>query len=107
MPAIELPPFTTEHREAVRRLRFVTPSKDRAIAFGLTTNVELVRVFIPGAGMTEAQRLKRGAANHAAVASAGSYPRSVDPYVEEWEVKFTHPDAVAFICDLADERREA
>lgn len=106
MPAIELPPFTEAHREAVRACRFTSPLAGRARAIAFTCDVEVVRVLVPAAGMTEAERLKSGAAEHPAVATATHYRRSANPDVYEWELTFSHPDAVAFICDLADGARE-
>lgn len=104
MPAVELPPFTEAHREAVRRMRFVTPNVAREGAWCFTDDVELVRVLVPGAGMNEAERLQHGADEHPRVASAVRYRRSSEPEKHEWELWVRHPDGVAFICDLVDER---
>lgn len=106
MPAIELPPFTEAHREAVRACRFYTPNLEHTLAWAWTYDVEVVRVLVPGAGMNEAERQKAGADHHPRVAVATYYRRSSVPERYEWELGFTHPDAVAFICDLAGVSRD-
>lgn len=104
MPAIELPPFTEEHREAIRRCRFVTPNQDHTQAWAWTDDDEVCRVLVPGAGMNAAERQAAGADEHPRVASATRYRRSSETQKYEWELHLSHPDGVAFICDLAAER---
>ena len=105
MPAIELPPFTEAHREAVKSCRFYTPNRAHDRAWAWTDSDDIARVLCPGAGMTEAERLKSLDANQARVASATRFKRCSEPTLYEWEIAFTHPDAVAFICDLCEVRR--
>lgn len=100
MPAIELPPFTDAHREAVRACRFYTPNVEHDRAWAYTSDVEIVRVLVPGAGMTEAERAKAGLNTADRVAGATRFRRSQVPEAYEWELAFTHPDGGAFICDL-------
>ena len=42
---------------------------------------------------------------HARVAAATRLRRSAEPLLYEWELAITHPDGVAFVCDLVAERR--
>jgi hypothetical protein len=104
MPAVELPPFSEAHRKAVASMRFCTPNVSRTLAWAWTDDVELVQVLVPGAGMTAAEQAKQGVGEHARVASATHYRRCSEPLAYEWEVHITHPDGVAYICDLVDER---
>lgn len=105
MSAIELPPFTEAHREAVKACRFYTPNIAHDRAWAWTDDDEVCRVLVPGAGMNEAERQKAGADEHPRVAAATHYRRSYEPLKHEWEIAFTHPDAVAFICDLCSVSR--
>lgn len=105
MPAVELPPFTDAHREAVKACRFYTPNVAHDRAWAWSDDVNVVRVLVPGAGMNEAERQAAGADLHARVAAATLYRRSSEPDKHEWELAFTHPDAVAFICDLCSVTR--
>lgn len=107
MSSADLPPFTDAHRRAVRDCRFVTPNTIRTRAWAITPDVETVRVLVPGAGMTAAERAKAGSDEHPAVASATHYERARGSGAWEWELTFSHPDAVAFICDLIAERAVA
>lgn len=100
MPAIELPPFTDAHREAVKACRFTTPNVEHTLAWAWTDDDEIARVLVPGAGMNAAERAQAGADEHPRVASATYVRRSSDPLLYEWELTITHPDGVAFICDL-------
>lgn len=106
MPAIELPPFTEAHREAVKACRFYTPNIAHDRAWAWTDDVEIVRVLVPGAGMNAAERQAAGADEHPRVAGATHFRRSSVPEIYEYEIHFTHPDAVAFICDLCKVRRD-
>lgn len=105
MSAVELPPFTEAHREAVRACRFYTPNLEHTHAWAWTDDVEVVRVLVPGAGMNAAKRQAAGADEHPRVGAATYYRRSSNPDLYEYEIGFTHPDAVAFICDLCAVRR--
>lgn len=105
MPAIELPPLTEAHREAIRNCRFYTPNMDHTHAWAWTDDVDVLRVLVPGAGMNAAERQAAGADEHPRVGAATLYRRSSEPLKHEWEIAFTHPDAVAFICDLCAVRR--
>ena len=80
MPAVELPPFTDTQREAVRRCRFVTPNVARTHAWCLTEDE----------------------ATAAAIGKYTRYRRFAEPASYEYEIAVTHPDGVAFICDLVD-----
>lgn len=99
MPAIELPPFTAAHREAVKSCRFYTPNVEHSMAWAWTDDVEVVRVLCLGAGMTAAERATAGADEHPRVADATYVRRCSDPELYEWELHITHPDGVAFVCD--------
>lgn len=105
MPAIEIPPLTEQHRQAIRACRFATTNIERSLAWAWSDDDETVRVLVPGVGLNAAERLAAGADQHPSVAAATRYRRSVEPEKYEWELHFTHPDAVAFIGDLVDERR--
>lgn len=104
MPAIELPPFSEAHREAVKACRFYTPNIEHSMAWLWTADDEIARVLVPGCGMNEAERAASGAAEHPRVASATRVRRCADPPLYEWELHITHPDGVAFVCDLMAER---
>lgn len=104
MPAVELPPLTAAHREAIKACRFYTPNIARDRAWAWSDDVEVVRTLVPGAGMNEAERQAAGAAEHPRVAGATHYRADTDTDRWDWELAFTHPDAVAFICDLTDAR---
>ncbi len=84
MSTLELPPLTDDERAAIRELRFVSTSLDRVTAFGITTD-GAVAARCPG--------------------GATSYPRTREPLVMEWDIRFFHPDAVAIVLELMLERR--
>jgi hypothetical protein len=69
-------------REAVRLCRFVTPNMARNRAWAWTGSEEI-------AGL---------------LGGAARYRRSAEPEIYEYEITITHPDGVAFICDLVDAR---
>jgi hypothetical protein len=104
MPAIELVALTDAQRDAIRALRFVTPSRDHSRAWGFTDDPALVSVLAPGRSEPTAE--ERAAALNAGrpCGSATLWVRTREPRVTEWEIAFNHPDAVALVCDLAAER---
>jgi hypothetical protein len=83
MPAIELPPFTETQRRALRSCRFVTTSLDRTHGWAWTDDEETAKTL----GHTS------------------SYVRSQVPYKREYEIHITHPDGVALMVELMEERR--
>ncbi len=86
MSTPELPPLTDDQRAAIRELRFVSTSQDRTLAFGITTDPDIAG-RCPGSG--------------------SSYPRSRAPMVMEWDVRFSHPEAVALVLEIQESRRNA
>ena len=104
MPAIELPPFTDTHREAVRRCRFLTVNLARTVAWVWTDDAKIVACLVPTRAIVPSPDGSEQAKSAHAVGSATRYRRSADPDKHEWEITITHPDGVAFICDLVDGR---
>ena len=104
MPAIEAP-FTEDHREAVRRCRFATPNLARDRAWLWTDDAEVVAALVPTRSAVPSAEGAAPTEPAYAVGSATRYRRSSGPDIHEWEITVTHPDGVAFICDLVDGRQ--
>jgi len=104
MPATELQPFTAAHRSAVERCRFATPNLARDRAWLWTDDEEIVRLLVPTRSAVPSPEGAAPTEPAYAVGAATRYRRSSEPEVYEWEIIVTHPDGVAFICDLVDKR---